>query len=112
MATTEPRLKTYQYVLQTVKFQPWLYLLNAFSMLVIVLSWNVPPLVIREFFNLLAEKNPSVDRMWLLVGVIFVTMAIRLGGFWSIIRSNQPFMMLNNTLYHKNILSRIFQRPG
>jgi ATP-binding cassette subfamily B protein len=112
MATTEPRLKTYQYVLQTVKFQPWLYLLNAFSMLVIVLSWNVPPLVIREFFNLLAEQNPSADRMWLLVGVIFVTMAVRLGGFWSIIRSNQPFMMLNNTLYHKNILSRIFQRPG
>lgn len=112
MATTSQRLKTYQYVWRTIKFQPWLYVLNAFCMLVIVLSWTVPPLVIREFFNLLALQTPPVHQLWLLVGVIFVTMLARLGGFWGLIRANQPFMMLNNTLYHKNILSRIFQRPG
>jgi ATP-binding cassette subfamily B protein len=108
-----PKYKaTAYYVWRTIRYQPGLWLLNAFCLGIIVVSWNVPPLVLREFFNLLSQAAPAVGNLgWLLV-ILLVTMVIRAGGFYGLIRANQPFMMINNTLYHKNMLSRILQRPG
>ncbi|MBX3062474.1 MAG: ABC transporter ATP-binding protein [Anaerolineae bacterium] len=105
-------MKTYNYVFRAMRYQPWLYLLNAFCMLVIVVSWNIPPLLIREFFNLLTQEAPAAGNLWWLVLITTITLVARQLGFYGLIRANQPFMMLNNTLYHRNLLARIFQRPG
>lgn len=110
-ATPKYRPTAY-YIWRTIRYQPWLYLLNAICLGLIVVSWNVPALVLREFFNLLSQAAPAAGNLgWLLV-ILMVTMAIRVGSFYGLIRANQPFMMINNTLYHKNLLGRILQRPG
>ncbi len=105
-------MKTYQYVLGAIRFRPWLYALNSFSMIVIVLGWLVPGLIVREFFNLLTAQAPAAGNLALLIGILAASMVARQLGIYGIIRSNVPFMFLNHTLFHKNILARILKRPG
>ena len=49
-------MKPYHYVFRTLRYQPWLYLFNSLSMIVIMLGWQVPGLLAREFFNMLEGK--------------------------------------------------------
>lgn len=105
-------MKTYNFVLGTIRFQPILYFVNSLAMLVLVLSWQVPALLARAFFNELTGSSPAVENLGLILVILFASLLARQTGIYGLIRANVPFLNLNLTLYHKNLLSRILQLPG
>src|SRR5215813_4637491 len=105
-------IKTYRFVYRTMRFRMWLYLFNSLSMIVIVLAGQVPGLLIKQFFDDLTGKAGAAFNMWTIVALLAACAVARVVGFWGLIRANVPFMVINHTLFHKNLLGRIFQRPG
>jgi ATP-binding cassette subfamily B protein len=105
-------VKTYNYVFRMIRYQPWLYLLNSFAMIVIQLSWQVPGLLTQQYFNQITSNAPAVQNLVWLVAILLISMVARQAGFYGLIRANVPFMYINNTLLHKNMLGRILSRPG
>src|SRR5215831_19349461 len=109
----QPRpIKTYRFVYRTMRFRLWLYLFNSLSMIVIVLAGQIPGLLIKQFFDDLTGKTGAALNIWTIVALLVACALGRIVGFWGLIRANVPFMVINHTLFHKNLLGRILQRPG
>ncbi|MBC7869559.1 MAG: ABC transporter ATP-binding protein [Chitinophagaceae bacterium] len=105
-------MKTYDFIFRTIRYRPVLWTVNLIALITIVLGWQVPGLLAREFFNLLSESAPAAENLAILIFILFISMLARQSGFWFLIRCNVPFMMINNTLMHSNLLRRILQMPG
>ncbi|MDX1994978.1 MAG: ABC transporter ATP-binding protein [bacterium] len=106
------RRPVYYYVLRTIGYRPMLWIVNLIALCVIVLGWQVPPLLAREFFNLLGQSAPAAESLWTLVIILVVSTLARQAAFWFLIRCNVPFMYIGQTVMQKNLLRRIFQLPG
>lgn len=111
-AVEKPKKPTWYFILRAITFRPWLYLINNLSLMVIELGWHVPGLLTREFFNNLQRATPAADHLWLSVLVLIGVMAARQLGFWGLIRMNQPFLFLNMTNFHRNLMGQVLKRPA
>jgi len=105
-------MKTYQFVLRTLRYQPILYVVNSIAMIVLVLSWQVPGLMARYFFDELTGSSPALENLSLIILILLGALVGRVIGIYGLIRANVPFLQINQALYHKNLLSRILQLPG
>jgi ATP-binding cassette subfamily B protein len=105
-------MKTYHFVFGTLRYQWKLYLINSLSMIVLQLAWQVPGLLARSFFDELTGGSPAVNHLWLILVILLVSLGARQMGIYGLIRANVPFLFINQTLYHKNLLRRILQLPG
>lgn len=105
-------IKTIWYVLRAMSFQRKRYLFNSLSMIAIMLGWQIPALVIRDFFNHITLDAPAIEHLWLLIAFLGVSMVARQYGIYGLILSNVPYLFLNQALFQKNMLSRILKRPG
>jgi ATP-binding cassette, subfamily B, bacterial len=105
-------MRTYQYIFRTMRYRPWLYLFNSLAMVVLMLGWQVPGLLSRTFFDMLTENAAATDRLWAIVIILLLSMVARQLGIYGLFRTNVPYMFINNTLFHKNLLGRILQQPG
>jgi len=95
-----------------IRNQGWLFFLNGLCYVAIQMGWQVPGLVTREVFNLLAVTNPAFNSLVALIGILLVSMVVRQAGFYGLVRFNVPFLTLNTTLLHKNMLQQTLRRPG
>ncbi len=105
-------LPTWTFVWRAIRFRPWHYLFNALSMVVLMLSWQVPGLLTREFLNLLSHAAPARLDLWGLLALVVTSALIRMGGVLGLIRSNVPFIYMLHTLLQKNLLTHILRQPG
>lgn len=103
---------TWKFVWGIIRFRPWLYFFNNLAVTTMMLSWLIPGLVIREFFNHLSGEAAAGFNLWTLIALLVAGAIARMGGVFGIIRMNVPFMHTSNTLLHRNMLGRILQRPG
>jgi ATP-binding cassette, subfamily B, bacterial len=105
-------MKTYQFVLRTLRYQLVAYLIIILTIIVVVISWQVPGLLVRSFLDELTGSSPAVDNLALILTVLLISLLARQVGVYGMLRADVPFLHLNQTLYHKNMLSRILQLPG
>lgn len=112
-ATNPPaNLRTSYVTWRLIRNQGWLFFLNGLCYVAIQMGWQVPGLVTREVFNLLAVTNPAFNSLVALIGILLVSMVVRQAGFYGLVRFNVPFLTLNTTLLHKNMLQQTLRRPA
>ena len=105
-------VQTWKFILRLIRFRPWPYFFNLLSLIALMLGQLGPPLVIRHFFDLLTEEASAAFDLTTLVALLLVVAVSQMGGRRGLIKMNRPFMLHAHALLHKNMLSRILQRPG
>ena len=103
---------TWKFILKLIRFRPWPYFFNLLSLIALMLGQLGPPPVIRHFFDLLTNEAAAAFNLTTLVALLLVVAVGRMGGRRGMIKMNRPFMLHSHALLHKNMLSRILQRPG
>ena len=105
-------MKPYQAIVSIIRYRRKMWLLNLASMMILVIGWQVPGLVTREFFNLLSGGATVGMNMWTIIAVLLACGVARAVGLYGLPRTNRPFGEVSRTLLQKNILARILQQPG
>jgi len=108
-STSQPAWKV---ILDMIRFRPKLWLLNLLAMLVLMMSFQLPGLAMRWFFDLLTNDAPVRFDLWTLVVFLFVGQIFRLLGNLGLVLTNVPFFGATLTLLRKNLLRHILRRPG
>lgn len=110
--TTPVTLPTWRFVWRAIRFRPWRYFFNAMSMIVLLMSWQVPGLLTREFLNLVSGSAPAHFDLWGLLALVVASALSRMAGIFGLIRTNVPFIFMLHTLLQKNMLAHVLRRPS
>ena len=102
----------WRFIESLIRFHPLPFFFNLLSLIVLLLGQLGPPLVIRYFFDLLTDGAAAAFNLTTLVALLLIVAVGRMGGRRGMIVMNRPFMLHSHALLHKNMLSRILQRPG
>jgi ATP-binding cassette subfamily B protein len=105
-------LPTWQIILSMIRYRPRLWTVNLISMMVLVLFWQAPALLTREFFDLLTGEARIGLGIAPIVILLFVFEGGRFVGRFGLIKTNVPFFVHTTTLLRKNLLKHILRRPG
>ena len=105
-------MKTWRYLLQLLRYRPWLYGLNMLGITVHLLLDMVPGLLMRQYFNLLTGAAPVSFGLRTLLVLLIVTSVFRFFSSFSLGLTNLPFMFEVGGLLRKNLLARILACPG
>jgi len=108
-STAQPAWKV---IVDMIRFRPRLWLLNMVAMLVLMMSFQLPGLSMRWFFDLLTGESPATFGLWTLVAFLFAGEVGRLLGLYGLVSTNVPFFGATLTLLRKNLLRHILRRPG
>src|SRR5690349_5863813 len=100
---------TWWFVWRLIRFQGWRYLFNNLAMAVLMLSWQVPGLLMREFFNLLTNDSAARFGIVTILVILVASGVSRVVGIFGLIRTNVPFEFKIQTLLQRNILLTILQ---
>ena len=99
-------------ILRMVRYRPGLWLGNLAAMLTLILFWQMPGLVMRQFFDLLTGEASAGLNVWSIVALLCAFELGRLLGIYGLISTNVPFFANTMTLLRKNLLRQILRRPG
>jgi ATP-binding cassette, subfamily B, bacterial len=105
-------IPTWRFIWAVIRYQPVRYFFNALAMVLVMLGWQVPGLVSREFFNMLSGQAQAGWNLWTLLALLAMSSAGRIYGIFMLIRTNVPFQYMAHTLLQRNMLARVLQRPG
>jgi ATP-binding cassette subfamily B protein len=105
-------IPTWRFIWEVIKFQPVRYFFNALAMVLVMLGWQIPGLVSREFFNTLSGQAQAGWNLWTLLALLTMSSLGRIYGIFMLIRTNVPFQFMAHTLLQRNMLARVLQRPG
>ena len=108
-STAQP---AWRVILDMIRFRPKLWLLNLVAMLFLMMSFQLPGLSMRWFFDLLTGDSPATFGLWTLVAFLFAGEVGRLLGLFGLVSTNVPFFGATLTLLRKNLLRHILRRPG
>jgi len=111
-AKVKNTLPAWKVILKTIQYRPDLWLANWFAMMITMLFFQIPALVLREFFNLLSGDASAGLNLWTIIALMF---AAEIGsdlGIYGLMVTNVPFFMNSMTLLRKNLLKHILRRPG
>jgi ATP-binding cassette, subfamily B, bacterial len=103
---------TWKFIWGVVRYQPVRYFFNVMAMVLVMLAWQIPGLISREFFNNLSGQAPARFDLWGLLVLLAMSALARIYGIFGLIRTNVPFQYIIHTLLQKNMLGRILERPG
>lgn len=105
-------MKGWQFFWSLIRFRPWLYSLNCFSIIMVILLEMAVGFVAREFFNRLGTL-PQVDlQLWWLSALLLLSVVGRITFLYGCQLTNAPFMFTNSALLQKNLFTRILELPG
>jgi ATP-binding cassette, subfamily B, bacterial len=105
-------MKTWQYYLRLLKYQPLMYTINLIGILGAFLLEMVPGLLVREYFNLLSGAAPARFGLTTLIVLLAAAAAGRMGFYFLLPMTNTTFVYTCGALLRKNMLARVLQRPG
>jgi ATP-binding cassette subfamily B protein len=105
-------LPAWKVIVGAIRYQPRLWLLNLAAMLALTIFWQLPALVMREFFNLLSGNAQAGFNLWTIVALLAAFEVGRDLSLVGLIRTNVPFFVHVMTLLRKNLLRHILRRPG
>ncbi len=105
-------MKTYEVIWNAIRVQPWNWFFNLVGITVLYLSFQIPALVLREFFNLITGDAKVDFDFWTLVAFMAASALVRIGGELGIVLTNVPMMYNIAAWLQKNMFNRILHRPG
>ncbi len=106
------KLPAWKVILKMIQYRPGLWTANLFAMLITMLFYQIPALVIREFFNLVSGDAGAGLNLWTIIALLFAAEVGSTLGIYGLITTNIPFFMNAMTLLRKNLLRHILRRPG
>jgi ATP-binding cassette subfamily B protein len=109
---TAATLPTWKVILSVIRYRRGFWLLNLAAMLVLIVFWQAPALVMRQFFDMLSGDASVGWNVWTIVGLLAAFELARLLGIFGLINTNVPFFVHTMTLLRKNLLQQILRRPG
>jgi ATP-binding cassette subfamily B protein len=112
LETESNALPAWKVILRMVGYRPGLWLINLTAMLVLIAFWQLPAIVMRQFFNLITGDAPVRFSVWGIVALLSAFELGRLLGIYGLISTNVPFFVNTMTLLRKNLLRQILRRPG
>ncbi len=105
-------LPAWYVILKMVQYRPKLWLINLSAMLLLTIFWQLPGIVMREFFNILTGNEQAGLNIWTIAALFLAFEIGRDLSLVGLIRSNVPFFVHTMTLLRKNLLKYILKRPG
>jgi ATP-binding cassette subfamily B protein len=109
---TKRTLPAWKVIFRMIRYRRDLWLANLLAMLFLMLFYQIPGLVLREFFNTLSGSNQAGMNLWTIVALLFAAETGSILGMYGLITTNTPFFMNTMTLLRKNLLKHILRRPG
>ncbi|UCC64013.1 MAG: ABC transporter ATP-binding protein, partial [Anaerolineae bacterium] len=111
--TEAPKLKTWQYLWQLVRFRPWLYLtLGVLETLFFGVFPQMIGWITHAFFNTLTGDAPARVGVWGLIALLVATAAARVAAIFADVAAYFSFMYTVAALLRKNLFEHILKRPG
>ncbi|MEN8172884.1 MAG: ABC transporter ATP-binding protein [Chloroflexota bacterium] len=95
-----------------IRYRPKLWLANLLAMIIAMIFFQVPGLLMREFFNMLTGSAQVGLDLWTIVALLFTAEIGSVLGIYGIVVTNVPFFVNTMTLLRKNLLKHILRRPG
>ncbi|MDH3942624.1 MAG: ABC transporter ATP-binding protein/permease [Anaerolineae bacterium] len=95
-----------------IQYRPGIWLLNLLAMLIAYSFFQIPGLLMREFFNLISGDAQIGLNLWTIIALLFASEVGTLLGIYGLITTNVPFFIHTMTLLRKNLLKNILRRPG
>jgi ATP-binding cassette subfamily B protein len=108
----QKKLSAWQVIWAMVRFRPGLWIVNLFAMLVLMMSFQLPGLAMRSYFDRLTGNAPAGYELWTLVAFLFASEVLRLLGIFGLTKTNVPFFVHCLALLRRNMLRHILRRPG
>jgi len=105
-------LKTYEVIWNAIRIRPWQWFFNLLSITILFLSYQIPALALREFFNLLTGDAEVDFDFWTLIAFMSAAALVRMAGELGIVLTNVPLMYTVAAWLQKNMFNRILHRPG
>ena len=105
-------MKTWQYYLRLLRFQPLMYTINLIGIVGAFLLEMVPGLLAREYFNLLSGAAQVHFDLTALIVLLGAGALGRMCFYILLPMTNTTFVYTCGALLRKNMLARILQRPG
>lgn len=105
-------MPTWMVVFSTMRYSPFLFIVNGLSLVSVELGWLAVGLLSREFFNTISNDAAANFDVWGIIALLMISMIVRQVSIYGLIRCNVPFIYITHTLFHKNMLSNIFKQPG
>lgn len=105
-------LPTWKAILKTIMSQHRLWFLNLSAMLFLMLTGQLLPLAIREFFNLITGGQGLGLNLTAIIVLILVAEASRIMSLFGLILTNVPYLIRTSLILRKNLLTHILRRPG
>ncbi len=105
-------LPAWRVIWAMIRFRPKLWLLNLLAMTIAMLFFQIPGLVMREFFNLLSGEAQYGLNLWTIIALLFTAEIGSVLGIFGLVLTNVPFFVHTMTLLRKNLLRHILRRPG
>jgi ATP-binding cassette subfamily B protein len=105
-------LPTWRVILDMVRYRRGLWIGNLASIIVLTIFWQLPGLLMREFFNYITGDAPVRLGLWSMVALLFAFEVARALSVFGLISTNVPFFVHTMTLLRKNLLRHVLRRPG
>ncbi len=109
---TKRTLPAWKVIYRMIRYRRDLWLGNLLAMLFLMLFYQIPGLVLREFFDTLSGSTQTGMNLWTIVALLFCAEIGSVLGMYGLITTNTPFFMNTMTLLRKNLLKHILRRPG
>ena len=108
-----PALPAWKVILEMVRFRPWLWVVDLFSVALIRFCWQVAPaLIIKAFFDMVTGEAQLTFGIWAIVAFLAATWIGRVVASYGFYYADVPIFAEMNTLLRKNLLRYILKRPG
>lgn len=108
-----PKLKTYQYIWQLIRFRPWHYLaLGVLETLFFGVFPQIVGWITYTFFNTLTGQAQTGLSVWALVALLGATAIARVAAIFADVVVYFTFQYTLAALLRKNLFEHILKRPG
>jgi ATP-binding cassette subfamily B protein len=108
----QKRIPTHSFLWRLMRNKTLLYAINLGSVVGLMIAVQLPGLAMRQWFDNMSKGTLAGFNFWSLLALIGVAMFGELLGIYGIIRANVPLRIINQTLIQRNLIARLFQRPG
>ena len=111
-ATNMPTMRALPFMWRLLMYRPKLYLLNVGGALMDQISWQLPAIGGKLFFDGLSKGGIAGLNIWT-IAILFLLQPIGSTiGVFLIIRANVPMRYISQALLHRNMMQRLLQLPG
>jgi len=105
-------MKTHRLLTRLIAYQPWMHLVAGVLWFILNYLQAIPGLLTREFFNRLTNEAQVTPGLWSIVLLFVISLAVRHGLSIGGVFASDTVALTAGSLLQRNLLERIFQRPG